>query len=79
MQPLEHHLRNNPQIRLDKSDDHTLSTSQRAHARIVAALLADWDALDGAQQSHLSRALAESAAETVAEEQDGLRFLGLTK
>lgn len=58
-------------------DNEVLSSSERAHATIVQALLTHWDSLDGAQQMRLAGALKTSAQRTRDEESAGLEFLGI--
>lgn len=45
--------------RMDPEDD-SLSSGERAQARIVAVLVAEWDSLDGRQQRALVDVLEES-------------------
>lgn len=46
-------------------DDDTLSSGERALARITAVLTTEWDALDGAQQKALADVLESSASDTI--------------
>lgn len=59
-------------------DDATLSSGEAALSRIVHAVTADIDSLDGEQQTSLARWLSAVAAETVATERAGLQALGIT-
>lgn len=45
-------------------DDDTLSSGERAFARIVTVLIDEWDSLDATQQRTLVAALAESARDS---------------
>ena len=59
------------------ASDATLSGGQRALAAIVSALVADFDALDGAQQRALADVLARQAEDTERAEADAREMLGL--
>lgn len=62
--------------RFDPSDE-SLSSGERAHARIVAVLVDEWDALDGHQQRALVDVLEASAgASEDAERYASHRFAG---
>ena len=54
-----------------------MSGSERALAAIVSALVADFDALDGAQQRALADVLARQAEDTERAEADARKILGL--
>lgn len=60
-------------------DDGTLSSGEVALARIVGVLLANLDALDGAQLTQLTAWLAENARYVVAAERAGLASLGVNR
>lgn len=51
-------------VPVDDPNDATLSGSERAHAVIVAALVEQWDRLDGGQQRSIVNALDASTAAT---------------
>ncbi|WIM67760.1 antitoxin [Corynebacterium breve] len=53
-------LRDTGVPRVDPSDE-SLSSGERAHARIVAVLVDEWDALDSRQQRALVNVLKTSA------------------
>mgnify|MGYP006867441674 FL=1 len=59
------------------ANDATLSGSERALAAIVSALVADFDALDGAQQRALADVLARQAEDTERAEAEARKILGL--
>ena len=59
------------------ANDATLSGSERALAAIVSALVADFDALDGAQQRALADVLARQAEDTERAEAEAREILGL--
>jgi len=61
--PINELLRQTGVPLFDPSDD-TLSGGEMATARIVSALRADWDRLDGQQQRVLITALEASAQDT---------------
>lgn len=60
-------------------DDGTLSSGEAALARIVGVLLANLDALDGAQLTQLTAWLAENARVVIAAERAGLASLGINR
>lgn len=51
-------------VPVDDPNDATLSGSERAHAVIVAALVEQWDRLDGRQQRSIVDALEASTVVT---------------
>lgn len=51
-------------VPVDDPNDATLSGSEHAHAVIVAALVEQWDRLDGSQQRSIVDALEASTAAT---------------
>ena len=53
-------------------DDTTLSSGERALARVTAVLADEWDILDGTQQKALADVLESSASATA--QAEGLRF-----
>lgn len=59
------------------ASDATLSGGQRALAAIVSALVADFDALDGAQQRALADVLTRQAEDTERAEAEARKILGL--
>lgn len=63
-------------VRWDASDA-TLSGSERALAAIVAALVADFDALDGEQQRAVADVLVRQAEDTERAEAEAREILGL--
>lgn len=60
-------------------DDGALSSGEAALAHIVGVLLANLDALDGAQLTQLTAWLAENARVVVAAERAGLASLGINR
>lgn len=59
------------------STDATLSGSERALAAVVSALVADFDALDGAEQRAIADVLSRQAADTERAEAEARKLLGL--
>lgn len=77
-----HHIINFPALDAaahHDPDDGTLSSGEAALARIVGVLLANLDALDGAQLTQLTAWLAENARYVVAAERAGLASLGINR
>lgn len=59
------------------ADDATLSGGERALAAVVSALVADFDALDGAEQRAIADVLTRQAEDTERAEAEARKILGL--